>query len=95
MPEGNWLLPNRWQLTFWATVEFRKAKHTNQPLVYIHLVFLKTTFPFNQQGDLRFGGNGLHYFLVCLKSSLMTCYPEFEGRGFGVCFRTVTTPWIY
>lgn len=47
MPEGNWLLPNRWQLTFWAMVECRKAKHTNQPLnqMYIHLVFLKKHLP--------------------------------------------------
>lgn len=52
-PEGNWLLPNSWQLTFWAVVECRKAKHTNQPLMYIRLVFLKITFRFNKQGDLR------------------------------------------
>lgn len=55
VPEGNWLLPNRWQLTFWAMVECRKAKHTNQLLVSIHLVFLKITFRFNKQGDLRNG----------------------------------------
>lgn len=50
-PEGNWLLPNSWQLTFWAMVECRKAKHTNQPLMSILLVFLKITFQFNKQGN--------------------------------------------
>lgn len=54
-PEGNWLLPISGQLTFWAMVECQKAKHTKQPLVYIHLVFLKITFLFNDVGDSRNG----------------------------------------
>lgn len=54
-PEGNWLLPISGQLTFWAMVECQKAKRTKQPLVYIHLVFLKITFPVNKVGDLRNG----------------------------------------